>query len=53
MESRARGRTIVPLEIVWVDKRAKLVIGLGVGKKKYDKRQALKHKAHKRDMERD
>lgn len=52
VESRAKGSTIVPLEIVWVDKRAKLVIGLGIGKKKYDKRQALKHKADKREMDR-
>ncbi|MCH2136431.1 MAG: SsrA-binding protein SmpB [Phycisphaerales bacterium] len=50
--SRARGSTIVPLEIVWVESRAKLVIGLGTGKKKHDKRQALRKKAHARDMER-
>jgi SsrA-binding protein len=52
VEARAKGSAIIPLEITWVDKRAKLVIGLGVGKKKYDKRQSLKYKDHKRDMER-
>lgn len=51
VESRSRGSTIVPLEITWVDSRAKLVIGLGVGKKKHDKRQSLRKKAHRRDME--
>ncbi len=50
--SRARGITIVPLEITWVDARAKLVIGLGTGKKKYDKRETLKKRDHERDMER-
>jgi SsrA-binding protein len=50
VEARARGVTIVPLEITWVDARAKLVIGLGIGKKKYDKRQALRKKAHHRDI---
>ena len=50
---RARGITIVPLEIIWVDARAKLVIGLGTGKKKHDKRESMKKKAHQRDIERE
>jgi len=53
LESRARGVSIVPLEITWEDSRAKLVIGLGVGKKKHDKRESMKKRAHDRDMERD
>ncbi|MDP6987361.1 MAG: SsrA-binding protein SmpB [Phycisphaerales bacterium] len=48
----AKGVTLVPLEIHWVNGRAKLLVGLGTGKRAYDKRQALKAKAHKRDMER-
>ncbi|MCH2138205.1 MAG: SsrA-binding protein SmpB [Phycisphaerales bacterium] len=51
--ANARGATIVPLEIVWQDARAKLVIGLGVGKKKHDKRESMKKKAHQRDIERE
>jgi len=53
VESRARGVSIVPLEITWEDSRAKLVIGLGIGKKKHDKRESMKKRAHDRDMERD
>lgn len=47
----AKGVTIVPLEIHWKDGRAKLVVGVGTGKRQYDKRQALKAKAHRRDIE--
>ncbi len=47
----AKGVTIVPLEIHWRNGRAKLLVGLGTGKRSYDKRQALKAKAHKRDIE--
>ena len=50
VQARGRGVTIVPLEVTWVDSRAKLVIGLGIGKRKYDKRQALKRKADHRDI---
>jgi SsrA-binding protein len=46
-----KGVTIVPLEIHWVHGRAKMLIGLGTGKRDYDKRQALKAKAHRRDIE--
>jgi SsrA-binding protein len=49
--SLAKGVTIVPLEINWLNGRAKLLIGLGTGKKSYDKRQSLKAKAHRRDIE--
>ncbi|MDP7029927.1 MAG: SsrA-binding protein SmpB [Phycisphaerales bacterium] len=47
----AKGVAIVPLEIHWRNGRAKLLIGIGTGKRTYDKRQALKAKAHKRDIE--
>lgn len=50
-QASAKGVTIVPLEIVWRDGRAKLVVGIGTGKKSWDKRQALKAKAHRRDIE--
>lgn len=52
-DASAKGVTIVPLEIHWKEGRAKLVIGIGTGKRAYDKRQALKAKAHRRDIAQD
>ena len=46
------GCTIVPLKMYFVDGRAKLLVGLGTGKKAPDKRQDLKAKEAKRDIER-
>ena len=47
------GFTIVPLRL-FISSRgyAKLVIGIGRGKKEYDKRQAIKERDDKRDMAR-
>ncbi|HBZ96723.1 MAG: SsrA-binding protein [Phycisphaerae bacterium] len=50
--ARSRGCTIVPLKMYFVDGRAKLLIGLGTGKKAKDKRQDLKAKEAKREIER-
>ena len=46
------GYTIVPLKMYIKDGYAKLLIGLGKGKKDYDKRNDMKKKEAKRDMER-
>lgn len=46
------GYTIVPLKIYIKDGYAKLLIGLAKGKKDYDKRNDMKQKEAKRDMER-
>ena len=46
------GYTIVPLKMYIKDGYAKLLIGLGKGKKDYDKRNDLKKKEAKRDIER-
>ncbi|MEG0381594.1 MAG: SsrA-binding protein SmpB [Kurthia sp.] len=46
------GYTIVPLKMYLKDGFAKLLIGLGKGKKTYDKRHDLKKKEAKRDMDR-
>jgi SsrA-binding protein len=47
------GFTIVPLRLFICDRGyAKLVIGLGRGKKEYDKRQSIKERDDKRDMAR-
>ena len=51
--SKDPGFTIVPVRLFINEKGlAKLVVALAKGKKQYDKREALKEKADKRDMER-
>lgn len=51
-EAKAKGATIVPLKIYWVKGRAKLLIGIGLGKKQHDKRADIAKKQDKRDMDR-
>ena len=48
-KTKEGGVTMVPLSLYWKDGRAKVEIGLGRGKKSYDKRQTLS----KRDADRD
>lgn len=47
-----RGYTLIPLKIYFKGKHAKLELGLGRGKRKYDKRAALKEAEDKRDISR-
>ncbi len=47
-----RGLTLVPIRLYFRNGLAKLELGLGRGKAKYEKRQALKQKEHNREMER-
>ncbi|MEM1446572.1 MAG: SsrA-binding protein SmpB [Planctomycetota bacterium] len=47
-----KGVTIVPLAMYFVRGRIKLEIGLGTGKKQFDKRQDLKKKQTDRDIQR-
>lgn len=51
-EQKQAGITIVPLKVYLKDGYAKVLIGVAKGKKLYDKRQALKEKAVKRDIDR-
>lgn len=51
-ESQQSGLTVVPLKVYIKDGFAKVLIGLAKGKKLYDKRDALKQKSMKRDIER-
>ena len=52
-DGKESGFTIVPLRLFISDRGyAKLVIGLGRGKKEYDKRQSIKERDDKRDMAR-
>ncbi|OEH92265.1 SsrA-binding protein SmpB [Bacillus solimangrovi] len=50
--TREKGYALVPLKVYIKNGVAKMLIGLGKGKKKYDKREDLKKKAMKRDVER-
>ncbi|MGE6379024.1 SsrA-binding protein SmpB [Peribacillus muralis] len=51
-ETKEAGYTIVPLKMYLKNGFAKVLIGLGKGKKQYDKRDDLKKKEAKRDIER-
>lgn len=51
-KTRERGFTLVPLRIYFKDGKAKVEIGLGKGKRLYDKREDLKRKAVEREVAR-
>lgn len=51
-ETKEAGYSLVPLKIYLKNGYAKILIGLARGKKKYDKREDLKKKEAKRDIER-
>jgi SsrA-binding protein len=51
-EAKAKGATLVPLKIYWSKGRAKLLIGIGLGKKQHDKRESIAKREDKRDMDR-
>ena len=50
-KTEAKGYTLIPTKVYFTKGRAKIEIGLAKGKRKYDKRQALKEKELKKDME--
>ncbi|AOM81990.1 SsrA-binding protein SmpB [Salisediminibacterium beveridgei] len=50
--TKEKGYTLVPLKIYIKNGVAKVLLGLGRGKKKYDKREDLKRKDAKREVER-
>ncbi len=47
-----KGFTLIPLKIYFVRGRAKVLIGLAKGKKAFDKRETIKAKESKREVER-
>lgn len=47
-----RGLTLVPMRLYFRSGLAKVELGLGRGKAKYEKRQALREKEHAREIER-
>lgn len=48
-----RGYTLVPMAVYFRGGKAKLELGLGRGKKAYDKRDSIKERDMRRDLERD
>ncbi|MDC3416192.1 SsrA-binding protein SmpB [Aquibacillus salsiterrae] len=51
-ETQQQGYSLIPLKMYIKNGVAKVLIGLGRGKKKYDKREDLKQKQAKRDIDR-
>ncbi len=51
-KSREKGLTLVPLKAYFKNGKVKVEIGVGKGKRLYDKREDMKTKEDKRDMER-
>lgn len=50
---KEKGYTLIPLKIYLKNNKVKVQIGLGRGKKLYDKRESIKQKDIKRDMDRE
>ncbi len=50
-KTKEGGYTLIPLKIYFVKNKAKLLLGLCKGKKNYDKRESLKEKDQKREIE--
>jgi len=50
-KTKEKGYTIIPLKVYFSDSRAKVELGLAKGKKKVDKRHALREKEQKREIE--
>ena len=51
-KTRESGHTIVPLSLYFNDGRAKVEIGLAKGKKLHDKRQTLRERQDRREVDR-
>ncbi|TVQ34233.1 MAG: SsrA-binding protein SmpB [Phycisphaeraceae bacterium] len=51
-DTLSKGVTIVPLKMYFKDGRVKLLIGVGTGKKKGDRREDMREREAKRDIER-
>lgn len=51
-KTQERGLTLVPLRIYFTRGLAKVELGLGRGRRKYEKRQAIAEREHRREMER-
>lgn len=52
-EVKAKGVALVPLKVYFTKGRAKVLLGLGKGRKKGDKRQAIADREMRRDIDRE
>jgi SsrA-binding protein len=52
-EVKAKGVSLVPLKVYFAKGRAKLLVGVGKGRKKGDKREAIAEREMRRDIERE
>jgi SsrA-binding protein len=50
--TQEQGRSLVPMKLYWKDGRAKILLGLGTGKKLHDKRATMADRDAKRAVER-
>ena len=50
-EVKLEGHTLIPLKVYFVKGRAKILLGVCKGKKNYDKRETIKERDIKRDIE--
>jgi SsrA-binding protein len=48
-----KGHSLIPLKLYFKDGKAKLTIALAKGKRKYDKREAIKRRDQKRELDRE
>ncbi|UCE55834.1 MAG: SsrA-binding protein SmpB [Desulfobacterales bacterium] len=48
-----KGHTLVPLKLYFKNGKVKILLALAKGKRKYDKREAIKRRDEQRDMERE
>jgi SsrA-binding protein len=51
-KTQERGLTLVPMRLYFTRGLAKVQLGLGRGKRRYEKRQAIAEREHRREMER-
>ena len=51
-KSREKGLTMIPLRVYFKNGKIKVEIGVGRGRKRHDKREELKRRTDKREMER-
>jgi SsrA-binding protein len=47
-KNQEKGYTLIPLKLYWKNRRAKVLVGLGKGKKEYDKRASEKERSWQR-----
>ena len=47
-----KGQTLIPLQVYFKDGKAKVMLALAKGKRKYDKRQSIRKREEKRELDR-